>query len=244
MLRLSHPLRVRGLKPGKTLIIQYWHGRILYGCVDWNSTKLIAAAIAHMSHPLRVRGLKLYNDFRFVVMGKSHPLRVRGLKQKAEDDIESAKQSHPLRVRGLKPRGTRFTNVNTGRILYGCVDWNWWNDKVWLHWWVASFTGAWIETQIIPKWKKRQPGRILYGCVDWNSIALASACSITPSHPLRMRHVPFSERSNHHRFNLLSEFVSLLRITILSIIINKIQTTTNRKCHYSSIDCSYVIYLY
>lgn len=42
------------------------------------------------------------------------------------------------------------------------------------------------------------------------------------SHPLRMRHVPFSERSNHHRFNLLSEFVSLLRITILSIIINKI----------------------
>ena len=50
----------------------------------------------------------------------SHPLRVRGLKQ-AEDDIESAKQSHPLRVRGLKPRGTRFTNVNTGRILYGCV---------------------------------------------------------------------------------------------------------------------------
>ena len=64
------------------------------------------------------------------------------------------------------------------------------------------------------------------------------------SHPLRMRHVPFSERSNHHRFNLLSEFVSLLRITILSIIINKIQTTTKRKCHYSSIDCSYVIYLY
>lgn len=63
-------------------------------------------------------------------------------------------------------------------------------------------------------------------------------------HPLRMRHVPFSERSNHHRFNLLSEFVSLLRITILSIIINKIQTTTKRKCHYSSIDCSYVIYLY
>ena len=64
------------------------------------------------------------------------------------------------------------------------------------------------------------------------------------SHPLRMRHVPFSERSNHHRSNLLSEFVSLLRITILSIIINKIQTTTKRKCHYSSIDCSYVIYLY
>lgn len=29
-----------------------------------------------------------------------------------------------------------------------------------------------------------------------------------------------------------------------SIIINKIQTTTKRKCHYSSIDCSYVIYLF
>ena len=82
----------------------------------------IKLSINMESHPLRVRGLKLYNDFRFVVMGKSHPLRVRGLKQKAEDDIESAKQSHPLRVRGLKPRGTRFTNVNTGRILYGCVD--------------------------------------------------------------------------------------------------------------------------
>lgn len=46
------------------------------------------------------------------------------------------------------------------------------------------------------------------------------------SHPLRMRHVPFSERSNHHRFNRLRELVSLPRITILSIIINKIQTTT------------------
>ena len=136
-------------------------------------------------------------------------------------------------------------DVDIGRILYGCVDWNMpkWPCAINLIS-VASFTGAWIETQIIPKWKKRQPGRILYGCVDWNSIALASACSITPSHPLRMRHVPFSERSNHHRFNLLSEFVSLLRITILSIIINKIQTTTKRKCHYSSIDCSYVIYLY
>lgn len=86
---------------------------------------------------------------------------------------------------------------------------------------VASFTGAWIET-------KNEAISYLY----------------SKSHPLRMRHVPFSERSNHHRFNLLSEFVSLLRITILSIIINKIQTTTKRKCHYSSIDCSYVIYLY
>ena len=86
---------------------------------------------------------------------------------------------------------------------------------------VASFTGAWIETInhiALSLWNMSHPLRVRGLKLNITPVHL----NPVTSHPLRMRHVPFSERSNHHRFNLLSEFVSLLRITILSIIINKI----------------------
>ena len=55
---------------------------------------------------------------------QSHPLRVRGLKLKMRLFYDNAAASHPLRVRGLKHCSPSFS----------------------LSLIVASFTGAWIET--------------------------------------------------------------------------------------------------
>ena len=56
---------------------------------------------------------------------ESHPLRVRGLKPIVPQLEEPEEASHPLRVRGLKPKSP----------IIGAKPAN-----------VASFTGAWIET--------------------------------------------------------------------------------------------------
>ena len=55
----------------------------------------------------------------------SHPLRVRGLKLSETRNTDTLVKSHPLRVRGLKHEAEH-------RLLHAL--------------WVASFTGAWIET--------------------------------------------------------------------------------------------------
>ena len=196
--------------------------RILYGCVDWNTKSSGYQSRYCSSHPLRVRGLKRDQYTVTLQSNTSHPLRVRGLKLFKAKNFSDAELSHPLRVRGLK---------QTLDIAF--------------HHPLMSYL---IEVRGLKRIIRWQYGSLQRSyLIEVRGLKL----NITPvhlnpvtSHPLRMRHVPFSERSNHHRFNLLSEFVSLLRITILSIIINKIQTTTKRKCHYSSIDCSYVIYLY
>ena len=55
---LSHPMRVRGLKPmSKHLLFN-----------------------RKVSHPMRVRGLKLHLLMSVVLPFMSHPMRVRGLK--------------------------------------------------------------------------------------------------------------------------------------------------------------------
>ena len=74
---MSHPLRVRGLKPAR------WLARFL----------------RRLSHPLRVRGLKrLHLSIRHRFM-TSHPLRVRGLKPDRAVVHPIWIWSHPLRER-------------------------------------------------------------------------------------------------------------------------------------------------
>ena len=57
-LLMSHPVRVRGLKPS------YYSNHTIHT----------------MSHPVRVRGLKQDFESRLDELMKSHPVRVRGLK--------------------------------------------------------------------------------------------------------------------------------------------------------------------
>ena len=56
----SHPLRVRGLKPVREKYTGLSQRRILYGCVDWNKSRIYPHRKFDESHPLRVRGLKPY----------------------------------------------------------------------------------------------------------------------------------------------------------------------------------------
>ena len=58
---------------------------------------------------------------------KSHPSRVRGLKQKTDKRFWDYEASHPSRVRGLKHS---------------------WASQLNDDFYVAPFTGAWIETKI------------------------------------------------------------------------------------------------
>ena len=139
-----------------------------------------------MSHPLRVRGLKHWQPSIRHWRISSHPLRVRGLKLCSYSTFNRWISSHPLRVRGLKPEWVEVKKDSIRRILYGCVDWNRkldQNDRACMQShplrvrglkhkaksyqtekYVASFTGAWIETCCTP-----------------------SALASEQSHPLRVR---------------------------------------------------------
>ena len=76
----------------------------------------------------------------------SHLLQMRGLKRSRKDDILNNPSSHLLQMRGLKQKGEeKFV----GAFLR-----------------VASFTDAWIETQLSRKCEERQDSRIFYRCVD------------------------------------------------------------------------------
>ena len=97
-----------------------------------------------------MRGLKPVREKYTGLSQLSHPLRVRGLKLPNSLYSLRANTSHPLRVRGLKHfKVTGIDKSLFGRILYGGVDWNKeWSNIIFIFK-VASFTGAWIETQII-----------------------------------------------------------------------------------------------
>lgn len=86
---------------------------------------------------------------------------------------------------------------------------------------VASFTGAWVETINFFAFPDLLC-RILYGFDT--SLSQSVQIIIVSTHL----------GSSFHDQELLYK----------SIIINKIQTTTTKKYHYLSIDCSYVIYLF
>ena len=92
---LSHPLRVRGLKP--------YSGRFGRGYIR--------------SHPLRVRGLKTDRvRLAFHKDNVSH-LRVRGLTSSV--GVLVRRFSHTLRVRGL---AYKVTKTSSDVASYGCVD--------------------------------------------------------------------------------------------------------------------------
>ena len=76
---------------------------------------------------------------------QSYPLRVRGLKQTSSHRKHGSYLSYPLRVRGLK---------HITLLLYK------WPLNV------VSFTGTWIETEILIILMKKYNCRILYGYVD------------------------------------------------------------------------------
>ena len=82
--------------------------------------------MVRMSHLLQMRGLKPDMAFPVATYTTSHLLQMRGLKHQAQRSFRSNQRSHLLQMRGLK--------------LYPYY--------LWLHYIVASFTDAWIETKL------------------------------------------------------------------------------------------------
>ena len=141
--KMSHPVRVRGLKPLQLEPITDGIG----------------------SHPVRVRGLKPLNNYDVMTSfhvapragawvethsnrkhqhsSQSHPVRVRGLKLNVLYTKQPMEMSHPVRVRGLKPKSFCKSSFAAG---------------------VAPRAGAWVETAA-----KGDPfktvGRTPCGCV-------------------------------------------------------------------------------
>ena len=91
----------------------------------WIETQLVVRAISKVaSHPTWVRGLKRDLVYFACCIDASHPTWVRGLKLNLWTLLKNVLQSHPTWVRGLKPHVASHA----------------------LPLWVASYMGAWIET--------------------------------------------------------------------------------------------------
>ena len=97
------------------------------------------------SHLLQMRGLKQsISQLQFFCCSMSHLLQMRGLKQSTNYLNPTISESHLLQMRGLK------LAIKQKRIIAS----------------VASFTDAWIETDIERLARQGVPGRIFYRCVD------------------------------------------------------------------------------
>ena len=121
--------------------------RILYGCVDWNKKHLTDYNKDIRSHPLRVRGLKpVYSPQTYPSKNSRILYGCVDWNQVVAGVAEGEGKSHPLRVRGLKHHYVPQLQSEFCRILYGCVDWN---------------KSCVISLPCVIR-------RILYGCVDWN----------------------------------------------------------------------------
>ena len=81
---------------------------------------------------------------------ESHLLQMRGLKLDSGNSSVISLKSHLLQMRGLKLLSRPPDPEDQGRIFYRCVDWNLACKPCCQIKKVASFTDAWIETQIYP----------------------------------------------------------------------------------------------
>ena len=179
---ISHPLRVRELKPLpfkmilnfmiaplagawietiQTKLVADTKDRTPCGCVNWNIWNY-ARSVFCKSHPLRVRELK--QVWRWCrISRKIAPLAGAWIETVTEPNWMVLGKSHPLRVRELK-------------LAY-----------VWIlrKWKIAPLAGAWIETFTIVQTLTPQ-NRTPCGCVNWNHLIIKARFYIK-SHPLRVR---------------------------------------------------------
>ena len=184
----------------------------LHGCVNWNEERIPKRRTENRVAPSRVRELKLRKEKKYCLNGYVAPSRVRELKPGGEAATETALKSHlhgcvnwnpkqrdsliflfvaPSRVRELKQVVICLNLCSVGSHLHGCVNWN---QKLGLPMpakWRRTFTGAWIETYCIDRFRQKRRRRTftgawietylstdickylwshLHGCVNWNSI--------------------------------------------------------------------------
>ena len=144
---LSHPLRVCGLKHIGNIRIGIVLSHTLYGCVDWNFRE-IRRNLTKPCHTLY--GCVDWNTImcQYYICFTRHTLYGCVDWNKVGEEILTINGlSHPLRVCGLKLLANLLLRMK---------------DRV------TPFTGVWIETfgNMQKSWLVES--HTLYGCVDWN----------------------------------------------------------------------------
>ena len=149
--------------------------------------------------------------------------------------------SHLLQMRGLKRLSASLVWICASRIFYRCVDWNVdllsedekkigrifyrcvdWNifsiSRTSLRD-VASFTDAWIETNMSIEFNAGLQGRIFYRCVDWNRAYEAIYNAYIRSHLLQMRGLKLwrGEHSNGYYVSHLLQMRGLKQGVVTNI---------------------------
>ena len=145
------------------------------------------------SHLLQMRGLKQQESLEWALKVRSHLLQMRGLKLWEVATMRKLLCRIFYRCVDWNSENLPVRTDGESRIFYRCVDWNlfyvsyWWSDtrshllqmrglkqllrrQRGLQIAVASFTDAWIETDVI-EMVGRKGCRIFYRCVDWNKIS-------------------------------------------------------------------------
>ena len=136
-----------------------------------------------------MRGLKRKGIERILPETKVASFTDAWIETYQHDFMRKMEKSHLLQMRGLKQQIIWDNDAYIGRIFYRCVDWNIVPDLDLMGNDVASFTDAWIETELhaasrgrilvasfTDAWietyqRESMPGylrRIFYRCVDWN----------------------------------------------------------------------------
>ena len=119
---MSHPLRMRGLKP-ELYTTGLVENTVASFADAWIETSpLYLSMISMASHPLRMRGLKQIHMYLFGGVSTVASFADAWIETKLVFNVFRLFLSHPLRMRGLKLL-TAQGNINgICRILCGCVD--------------------------------------------------------------------------------------------------------------------------
>ena len=198
---------MRGLKPVRSNSLIAFGGRIFYRCVDWNIKKVTRF------YP--ITGVASFTDAWIETYVGSLGSQAGLVASFTDAWIETCQakgnagrlESHLLQMRGLKHPKHFWHQLFLRRIFYRCVDWNYNLHRRAPLQTVASFTDAWIETNISSVHCAIGFGRIFYRCVDWNEVwrLFVHLCSVAS----------FTDawiETPEHRFKVVSDKSHLLQM--------------------------------
>ena len=168
---MSHLLQMRGLKPELQNTLSNFCSRIFYRCVDWNKHLYAEGREGYLRRifyrcvdwnklskksnlPLLCRIFYRCVDWNLFWHRKSLKQKVASFTDAWIETIRfltyhRLNGSHLLQMRGLKLLQASVKFNTHSRIFYRCVDWNFFGRKFTKTDHVASFTDAWIETNLL-----------------------------------------------------------------------------------------------
>ena len=120
--KMSHPMRVRGLKRGGEQRATQRRTVAPHAGAWIETYQYQMDAVDILSHPMRVRGLKLEYYGKGLERGVVAPHAGAWIETTSRSSAKSGVKSHPMRVRGLKQHTTNYRTFINRRTPCGCVD--------------------------------------------------------------------------------------------------------------------------